>query len=489
MNKFLTRDRDVMLASGRSSLNVLEGRMETDPVLGLEYSGRIMDGRRVMGIVKAGGLATTVLADSDLMWEIPDKWTLGEAATIPVAYAISYYALFVRGRLKVNDSILIQIGMDGIGYAAIALALHTGCTVFIVAGTLDQIEHIKEIFPQVPHRRIAIFGDVSFEQSILVETQERGVNVMLSSAEEKSLTSARCLATNGRFLEIGDRKLPNDYSSKTMSYHGIRLEALFEERSEKEEVARLVSQGIENGAVQPLRSIVFSEQQLERAFKLLSTNECTAKILLKIRDEESDKRVLPTPRWMSAIPRTYMNPEKSYILVGDLEGLDLELADWMITRGAKFIILVTSSDVRTGYQALCLRRWSEAGINVMILRRNITVLSDAEELIKKSNQLAPIGGIFNLATALNNNLIESLEEACFKTLMLPKIEGIRNLDSLSTRLCPSLDHFVVFSYGCGNIAQCNLAFELMDKMIKQRQAAGLPALTIQLDAIEEIGKA
>jgi len=464
--------------------------MEIDPVLGVEYSGRVMDGRRVMGIVKAGGLATTVLGDSDFIWEIPDKWTLEEAATIPVAYAISYYALFVRSHLKVDDSILIQIGMDGIGYAAITIALHISCTVFIIVSTSDQREHIKKIFPQVPNKRIGISGDVSFEQSIVIETQERGVNVMLNSlAKEKSPISAKCLATNGHFIEIGDCRLRNDYFLKTISYHVIGLEALFEERSEKKEVARLVSQGIENGTIQPLTSVVFSDQQLEQGFKLLLTNEYTGKVLLKVRDEESDKDMLPTPKLMSAIPRTYMNPEKSYILIGGLEGLGFELADWMITRGAKYIVLVTSSDTHSGYQTLCLRRWNENGINVMMSTKNVTVLSDVEQLIRESNQLAPVGGIFNLATTLDDTLIGSLQEAYFKTLMLPKIDGIRNLDSLSTKFCPSLDYFVVFSYGCGNVAQCNLAFEFMDKMIEQRQAAGLPGLAIQLDAIEEIGKA
>ena len=40
-----------------------------------------------MGIVEARGLATSILADPTFLWEIPEKWTLEQAATVPVVYA------------------------------------------------------------------------------------------------------------------------------------------------------------------------------------------------------------------------------------------------------------------------------------------------------------------------------------------------------------------------------------------------------------------
>jgi fatty acid synthase len=40
-----------------------------------------------MGMVPARGLATTVLADPGFLWEVPENWSLEEAATVPVVYA------------------------------------------------------------------------------------------------------------------------------------------------------------------------------------------------------------------------------------------------------------------------------------------------------------------------------------------------------------------------------------------------------------------
>ncbi|XP_039315167.1 fatty acid synthase-like [Solenopsis invicta] len=186
---------------------------------------------------------------------------------------------------------------------------------------------------------------------------------------------------------------------------------------------------------------------------------------------------------------------KSYILVGGLGGFGLELADWMISRGAKFIVLVSRSGIRTGYQAsnvLCVRRWRENGIQIVICPEDITTLTGAHSLIQKSNRIAPVGGIFNLAAVLRDALIENLEEADFKTVISPKINVTRNLDAVSRKLCPSLDYFVVFSSvssGRGNMGQTNYGFanSAMERMMEERQTNGLPGLAIQWGAIADVG--
>ncbi|XP_029673475.1 fatty acid synthase-like [Formica exsecta] len=491
--------KDVMLATGKLSTNTVSlSRMEKN-LLGLEFSGRDANGNRVMGIVKTMGLATTVLPDTDLLWKVPDKWTLEQAATIPVVYATSYYALFVRGQLKAGESVLIHSGAGGVGQAAIAIALHAGCTVFTTVSTLEKRLYLKKTFPQLTDKHIGNSRDSSFKQLILNETQGRGVDVVLNSlAEEKLHASIQCLAINGRFLEIGKYNILNgnriDMSIflKSIAFHGIQLETLFEDCADKRETIRFVTEGIENGVVRPLPTKVFREEYLEQGFKFMATGKHIGKILLKIRDEEQQKNVLPILKTMSAIPRTYMNSEKSYVLIGGLGGFGLELVNWMIARGARFIILVSRTGIRTGYQAFRVRHWRESGIKIIISTADITTLSGAERLIDESNRLAPVGGIFNLAAVLRDGFFESLQVADFEMVTLPKINGTRNLDTTSRKSCPSLDHFVVFSSissGIGNPGQSNycLANSAMERMMEQRRAAGLPGLAIQWGPIKDVG--
>lgn len=489
-----------MLASGKLPPDALPAQIcAEDCILGLEFSGRDADGRRVMGIISSKGMATTVVADRNFLWEVPDKWTLEQAATLPIVYATCYYALYVRSQLKAGQSVLIHAGTGGVGQAAIAICLHAGCTVFTTVSTPEKREYLKKTFPQLTDRHIGNSRDTSFEQLILTETQGRGVDVVLNSlADEKLQASIRCLALNGHFLEIGKYDMSNNSHVgmsmflKNTSFHGVLLDALFEDCEDKKEVVRLVSEGIKNGAVRPLPLTVFSEQQVEQGFRFLATGKHIGKVLLKIRDEEPKKCVLPTPKIVAAIPRTYMNPEKSYVLVGGLGGFGLELANWMIARGAKFIVLVSRSGIRNGYQALCVRRWRENGVKVLVSTADVTTLSGAERLIQESNRLAPVGGIFNLAAILYDALIENLTEADFKRTSPPKIDGTRNLDVVSRKSCPSLDYFVVFSSvscGRGNMGQTNygLANSAMERMMEQRQANSLPGLAIQWGAIGEVG--
>ncbi|XP_011883843.1 PREDICTED: fatty acid synthase-like, partial [Vollenhovia emeryi] len=282
--------RDIILASGKLSLDILPRNIATEEcILGRGFSGRDADGRRVMGIVEVGGLATTVVADLDFLWEVPDKWTLEQAATIPIAYVTSYYALFVRGQLTAGESILVHAGTSGVGQAAIAIALHAGCTVFTTVDTLDKRTYLKKIFPQLNDKHIGTSQDTSFEQLIDFETQGRGVDVVLNSLTDAKLQAGiRCLAYGGRFLDISihDISKDNRVSISTLikyTYHSILLDMVFQEnKAQKNKLIKFFSEGIKNGAIRPLQWTVFSEQQLEQAFRYMAARKHIDKVLLNL---------------------------------------------------------------------------------------------------------------------------------------------------------------------------------------------------------------
>lgn len=406
----------------------------------------------------------------------------------------------MRGRLQPGESVLVHAGTGGVGQASIAIALHMGCTVFTTVGSQAKRDFLKERFPQLTDNNIGNSRDTSFEQLVLSQTNGRGVDVVLNSlAAEQLQASVRCLANGGRFLEIGKVDLSNNSPLgmsvflKNTTFHGILLDALFDANTfEKKEVLRLVSEGIENGAVQPLPGTVYSEHQIEEAFRFMASGKHIGKVLLKIRDEESREAQLPKTKTVTAIPRIYMNPDKSYILVGGLGGFGLELANWLVLRGAKNIVLTSRSGIRTGYQSLCVRRWRELGVNVVVSTADATTEKGARRLLEEANELGPVGGIFNLAVVLRDAMMENQTEADFKTVAKPKVDGSKYLDAASRVLAPELDYFVNFSSvscGRGNAGQANYGFanSAMERIAEARQAAGLPGLAIQWGAIGDVG--
>lgn len=45
-------------------------------MLGMEFSGHDPTGRRVMGLLPAKGLATSVDADKRFLWDVPSSWSV-----------------------------------------------------------------------------------------------------------------------------------------------------------------------------------------------------------------------------------------------------------------------------------------------------------------------------------------------------------------------------------------------------------------------------
>lgn len=494
--------RDVMLSSGKLAVDALPGDLPTqDCILGLEFSGRDSNGRRIMAMVQAKSLATTCAASRKMIWEIPDHWTMEQASTVPCVYSTVYYALVVRGRMKKGESILIHAGSGGVGQAAISVALHHGLTVYTTVGSKEKREYLKKLFPKLTDENISNSRDISFEKFIMEATNGKGVDLILNSlAEEKLQASVRCLGLNGRFLEIGKLDLNNNSPLgmsvflKNTTFHGILLDSVMEGDDETiNEVVTLVSDGIKNGAVRPLQTTVFNDTQVEQAFRFMASGKHIGKVVIKVKDEEKTKQIGPViPKLMTAIPRTYMHKEKSYIIVGGLGGFGLELANWMVSRGAVNLILTSRSGITTGYQSLMVRRWRDRGVNVVIDKNDVTTADGAKKLLTDSNKVAPVGGIFNLAAVLRDDILENQTPEFFRQVCVPKVNGTKYLDMASRDLCPDLDYFICFSSvscGRGNIGQSNygLANSAMERICENRQAAGVPATAIQWGAIGDTG--
>ncbi|XP_008826418.1 fatty acid synthase [Nannospalax galili] len=494
--------RDIMLATGKLSPDAIPGKWAArNCMLGMEFSGRDSCGRRVMGLVPAEGLATSVLLSPNFLWEVPSSWTLEEAASVPVVYTTAYYSLVVRGRVRRGETVLIHSGSGGVGQAAIVIALSLGCRVFTTVGSAEKRAYLQARFPQLDDTSFANSRDTSFEQHVLRHTGGKGVDLVLNSlAEEKLQASVRCLAQHGRFLEIGKFDLSNNHPLgmaiflKNITFHGILLDALFEEaNSSWQEVAALLQAGIRDGVVKPLKCTVFPKAQVEDAFRYMAQGKHIGKVLIQVREEEQEA-VLPgaQPTLISAISKTFCPAHKSYIITGGLGGFGLELARWLVLRGAQRLVLTSRSGIRTGYQAKQVREWRRQGIHVLVSTSNVSSLEGARALITEATQLGPVGGVFNLAMVLRDAMLENQTPELFQDVSKPKYSGTVNLDRVTREACPELDYFVAFSSvscGRGNAGQANYGFanSAMERICEQRRHDGLPGLAVQWGAIGDVG--
>lgn len=162
---------------------------------------------------------------------------------------------------------------------------------------------------------------------IATETNGRGVDLVLNSlAEEKLQASVRCLAMDGRFLEIGKFDLANnnplgmEVFMRGTSFHGVQLDAIFNASMQRKlEFNELVSQALATGAIKPLKTTVFDVSEVEQAFRFMTTGKHMGKVILKFRDEEKDLVTLPTPKVYQSLPRFFCNSEKTYVIIGEFK--------------------------------------------------------------------------------------------------------------------------------------------------------------------------
>ncbi|KAL1414012.1 hypothetical protein MTO96_030752 [Rhipicephalus appendiculatus] len=455
----------------------------------MEYSGRDWNGRRIMGVVKGQSIATVVAVDPIMTWQIPESWTMEEAATIPMAYSTAYYALVIRGGMQPGESVLIHSGSGGVGQAAISIALSMGCTVFTTVGSYEKRDFLKRRFPALHDRSFANSRDLSFEEHVMRETEGEGVDLVLNSlAGEKLQASVRCLAMHGRFLEIGkfdlfeNENLGMSMFLQDVNFQGVMFDSLFLSNrtglAHKHRLKVLIDEGIKSGVVQPLTVIRFDREQTEQAFRFIASGKHMGKVVIQMRAEES-KRVTRAPALtLEAVTRPHFYRHKSYVIVGGLGGFGLELAEWMVTRGCRKLLLISTSGVRTGYQRLCLNRWRELGATVHVSSDDVTTKEGARKIMETAGTMGPVGGIFNLAMVLRDALIENQSAEMYMDVCKPKVQGTKCLDDISRKDCPDLDHFVVFSSvssGRGQIGQTNYGFanSVMERLCERRVADGL----------------
>ncbi|XP_011875304.1 PREDICTED: fatty acid synthase-like [Vollenhovia emeryi] len=395
-----------------------------------------------------------------------------------------------------KDKVLIHSGTGGVGQAAIYIALYEGCEVFTTVGTAEKRQFIRETFPSIPEENIGNSRDTSFEQMIMQRTGGRGVDIVLNSlAEEKLQASIRCLANGGRFLEIGKYDMisnnPLDTStfSKGISFQAILLDRMFYiESNDKIQVYKGIADYLEKGIIKPLNRKVFEKNEVEAAFRYMATGKHIGKVIIKIREENE-----PLDAPLLAHPQYYCLGHKCYVILGGLGGFGLELADWLIRRGAKNLVLTSRSGIRTGYQLSRVKLWQSKGVDVQIVTVDDTSKhEECEFILKLAEKTAPVDAIFNLAVVLRDCIFQNQSQQTFKDSFKSKAWMTKKMDELSRKICTQLRHFVVFSSvscGRGNAGQTNygMANSVMERICEKRMEEGLHGLAIQWGAIGDVG--
>ena len=126
--------------------------------MGLEVAGEIVEvgsavleksvwklGDKVCALLGGGGYAEYVAVKYDMLMPIPKNCSMIEAAAIPEAFATAYLNLFIEGKIKEGNTLLMNAGASGLASVIIPMAKAFGVRVITTVLTDEIKENIKHL--------------------------------------------------------------------------------------------------------------------------------------------------------------------------------------------------------------------------------------------------------------------------------------------------------------------------------------------------------
>lgn len=268
--------------------------------MGLEVSGEIVEmtdsakknsglklGDKVCCLLGGGGYAEYVAVKYDMCMPVPKNCTMAEAAAMPEAYATAYLKLFVEGKAKEGDVLLMNAGASGLASVIIPMAKSFGLRVVTTVITdPEKVAHLgADLVVNTREQDIA---------EILKKEEEAGraIDIAIDCLGGEAL--GKCLpyvrygcrwiviaALAGTTTEI---ELKNIYK-KNIRIIGSTLRSRTPEMKAQilAELVKTIWPKVEAGLVKPTVHAVLPITEAEVAHDILYKGENVGKVVLEVR--------------------------------------------------------------------------------------------------------------------------------------------------------------------------------------------------------------
>ncbi|KAB8196269.1 zinc-binding dehydrogenase [Nonomuraea phyllanthi] len=258
------------------------------PYPGLEVSGVVAEvgadveqfrpGDEVCALLAGGGYAERVAVPWQQVMPVPDGVPLREAAGLPEVACTVWSNVFMIGRLRKGETLLVHGGASGIGTFAVQLAKALGSRVVTTVGTAAKAERVRELGAD----EVINYREEDFADKVRAD-------VILDIMGAKYLAgNVRALRTGGRLVVIGlqgGRKAELDLGALLAKRAAVHATALRSRPvDEKGAIVRSVVDNVwplvSAGAVRPVVHAEVPMADAAEAHRMLDSGEHVGKILL-----------------------------------------------------------------------------------------------------------------------------------------------------------------------------------------------------------------
>ncbi|CAG5024465.1 unnamed protein product [Parnassius apollo] len=401
---------------------------------GMDFSGVTESGERVMGLVTGGAVSSRVLARPDLLWPVPEHWSLEEAATVPLAYCLAFYCLAIKYNFLPGMTVLVHGGAGALGQAVISIALGLDCKIFTTVSDINKKRFLRKLFPELKDDQIGNSRDSTFADMVLTATNGNGCDIVISciSGDLKHI-SLKCTASWGVTIDTAQITTQENFyfgmhgMDKQRSYIAIHFSQLLAQESNEElrKIQLMVSEGIKRGYVRPLSRVIYAPMEVSRAFRLLAASRHRGRALIQLLPNDNTQEGL-SPYYK---PRLSCSSDLSQLIFCNNNNLGLQFAKKIVNRGARKVYL--HSLKHSEYLEYEIRSLVKHGVQVKLTNEILKSENDITNLLNDCNNLGVVEGIYIVGT---NEMSDTGSENL-----------VRLLDLVSRKLCPHIKYFGVLS--------------------------------------------
>lgn len=233
------------------------------------------DVQSALGGGRQGVLSERIVMHKDSVVVIPESISALDAATLPCAALTAWQALFVRGQLNKNSTLLIQ-GTGGVALFALQFAKAVDARVILISSSDEKLKQAKQLGADV---LINYRTTPEWDSEVKKITEGVGVSHVLELGGPDTFPlSLNCLAAGGNILQIG---VLTGFGAETnlmrlQSINGTISGISVGSREQFEDMIVFLQQH----KIKPVINTVFPFTQAAQAFNYLASAQHTGKICL-----------------------------------------------------------------------------------------------------------------------------------------------------------------------------------------------------------------
>lgn len=236
---------------------------------------------KLAGALGGGGdgmLAEEVVAGEEGLAAVPAHLDFAEAATLPCAGVTAWNALFLAGRAKPGDTVLL-LGTGGVSIWGLQLAKAAGLRVVITSSSDEKLERARRLGADAT---VNYRATPEWQDAVARATAGRGAQVVLEVGGEDTLPRSLAAAgANGTVVVIGGVSGfgAAKIGPRTLLAGAKRMAGIFVgSRAMLEDLCHFV----ETAEIHPVVDRAFDFKEAPDAYKYLESGKHFGKVVIKV---------------------------------------------------------------------------------------------------------------------------------------------------------------------------------------------------------------